>query len=337
MTSAQALSSLRDQLRRHRCALSTERSYLQWLRRYMTWLRSFPALAESPIYQKVEAFLIVLARDRISASGQNQALNAVLFFYQHVLGEDPGPIKALRVKRPDLHRHAPTQNEMIRLFQALRDTDHYPIRLIVHLLYGCGMRLNEALDLRLKDLDVERGRIVIRNAKGGKNRVVAIPKRLETALTTQMQAAKRIWESDRWESIPVPLPERLLQKSRHWEASLAWFWLFPATKPCRDPRTNRRVRWRCHEGTIQRALAAANGCTNFSTPITAHHLRHAYATHALEGGANIRSLQLALGHKSLETTQGYLRSEALDVASPLDNLEFRDTCRGRPGFPSPAI
>ncbi len=320
MKTDQALDALRDQLRRQRRSLSTERTYLQWLRRYVDYLRDHPKLRSATSPDKITAFLTSLAYARGSASGQNQALNALLFFYQHVRGEDPGPIKALRVRRPDTHRHAPTREQTLRLLHAVRDTPSYPIRLIVHLLYGTGLRLNEALDLRMKDVELDRSRLVVRNGKGNKDRVVALPASLRFSIVAQMKAARKIWEADRWKAIPVPLPDRLLSKSRHWESTLAWFWLFPAATTCLDPRSNRRVRWRCHPAVIQRALSKVSTTASFSTPITPHHLRHAYATHALENSANLRALQLALGHKSLETTQGYLRSDALDVASPLDTL-----------------
>ncbi len=322
MTTDQALDSLRDQIRRQRLSLSTERTYLQWLRRYVDYLKHHPQLSADPGPKKITDFLTSLAVSRTSASGQNQALAAVLFFYKHVLEQDPGPIKALRVRRPEGHRHAPSQTDTLRLLDSIQDTPQYPIRLVVHLLYGCGLRLNEALDFRMKDVDLDGNRLIIREAKGNKTRIVALPGGLRTALATQMQSVRRIWERDQWNAIPVPLPDRLLEKSRRWEATLAWYWLFPAAKPCLDPRSGRRVRWRCHQATIQRAVGRASDQLGFSLPITPHHLRHAYATHALERGANIRALQLAMGHKSLETTQGYLTSDALNVPSPLDGLDL---------------
>ncbi len=320
MNTHQATTALRDHVRRQHLSFATERTYAQWLRRYIVHLRHNPLLALQSTTEKITAFLTALAHDRASASGQNQALNALLFFYKHVLDEDPGPIKALRVRAPDAHRHAPSLSLTTQLLRNVRDTPHHPTRLITQLLYGCGLRLNEALDLRLKDVDLTSGQLTIRQAKGKKNRTLRLPIRLTPAITLQIESARRVWAADRWQGIPVPLPNRLLQKSRQSEAALAWFWLFPAKAPCRDPRSGRRVRWRCHPSVVQRAIARANPSTKSSLPITAHHLRHAYATHALENGANLRALQLAMGHKSLETTQGYLTAESLSVASPLDVL-----------------
>ncbi len=325
MTTAQAIEDLRDHIRRQHLSLSTERTYVQWLRRYILHLRNSPDLGSQSTPDKITNFLTGLAHGSASASGQNQALNALLFFYKSVRGEDPGPIKALRVRPPSGHRHAPTVADTAQLLQNVRDTPHYPLRLITQLLYGCGLRLNEALDLRLKDVDLVGTQLVIRQAKGKKNRVLRLPARLVPALSLQIERCRRAWEADRWAGIPVPLPDRLLQKSRQSESALAWFWLFPASSPSRDPRSGRRIRWRCHPTVVQRAIVKANPPAPTSLPITAHHLRHAYATHALDRGANIRALQLAMGHKSLETTQGYLSAESCSVASPLDVLSILPT------------
>ncbi len=318
MSTTEAIADLRDHLRRQHLALSTERTYVAWLRRYIAHLRDNPALAAKTSPEKISAFLTSLAHARASASGQNQALNAIVFFYKHVLGEGPGEIRSLRVRPPARHREAPSLAITVDLLRNVRDTHDYLLRLITQLLYGCGLRLNEALDIRLKDIDRANAQLVIRQAKGKQNRVLRLPARLDSAISVQIERSRRVWESDRWAGIPVPLPDRLLQKSRRSEAALGWFWLFPATSPSRDPRSGRRLRWRCHPSVVQRAIARANPPGMTSLPITAHHLRHAYATHALAGGANLRALQLAMGHKSLETTQGYLQAESFSVASPLD-------------------
>lgn len=267
---------------------------------------------------KVEAFLTKLAKDQVSPSTQNQAFNAVVFFYTHVLKEKLEGIKALRA-RPRRHiRVAPTVEELRQLLPAVPDLHSYPTNLICRLLYGCGLRVSEALELRVKDIRFTTGQIIIRNSKCNKDRVVNLPEPLRDELTAQLQKAQDTWQRDLATGLPVKLPDQLARKYPHLKTAWEWYWLFPATKPCVDPHTGDAVRWRCHPANVQRAMKQASQQLGLS--ITPHYLRHAYATHCLSAGANIRDLQDSLGHANLNTTMEYLTPASGGVVSPLIRL-----------------
>jgi site-specific recombinase XerD len=313
MKMQEAIVAVSDVCRRKHLALSTEQSYCGWVARYGDFLRK-SAPAGGSHEEKMERWLSALARRGVAASTQNQAFNAALFFYREVLHLDLGNVQALRAKRPAQIRQAPSREDVAAILREARDMAGYPTRLILFLLYGCGLRVSEPLNLRIKDVDLAHERLFIRGAKGGKDRVVGIPRMLVKAIHTQKARAHLLFKLS---EVPVPLPGLLARKypaaGRSWE----WFWLFPARGTCRHPRTGELVRWRCHEANAQRALRnAADRCGVGG--ITPHHLRHAYATHALEGGSSVRDVQAALGHSSLETTMGYLHPEPSRVRSPLE-------------------
>jgi integrase len=182
------------------------------------------------------------------------------------------------------------------------------------------MRVSEPLSLRVRDVDMERSRITIRQAKGRKDRVVALPCSLINEFKSQIKIARGIWERDQASGIPCKLPGLLGKKYPGYEHAWAWFFVFPQHTTCKDPRDGREVRWHCHEANLQRAVKQAASKVGIQG-VTPHHLRHAYATHALEFGANVRAVQEAMGHKSLETTMGYIHTDALSVKSPLE-VEF---------------
>lgn len=191
LNEAQAIDRIRQVIRRQNKALATEEAYVLWLRRYMKALRQMPPLLSSE--KKVEKFLTDLAIQRdVSAVTQNQAFNAVLFFYNHVLGQPLGNVNALRAHRPVHERHAPTPAETSALLQTVRNHGGCPVNLITRMLYGCGLRVSEPLNLRIKDIDLERRRLCIRGAKGGSDRVVALPQSLITELTQQIELARLV-------------------------------------------------------------------------------------------------------------------------------------------------
>lgn len=272
--------------------------------------------AASPPERKMEAFLTQQATQDVSASTQNQALCALLFLYRECLGVEVGKIDALRAKKPVHLRYAPERHEVLALMENVQDVASYPTRLIVRLLYGCGLRVSEPLNLRLKDVLISESKFVIRSAKGGKDRFVAIPCALTAAIRAQMEYARAIAERDRADGVPVALPGLLAKKYPHWQFSAKWAWLFPSHKPCVHPRTGAIVRWRCHEANVQRCVRQA--ARRMGLDITPHHLRHAYATHCLDAGQNPRAIQEAMGHSQLETTMGYMHADAMNVRSPLD-------------------
>jgi integron integrase len=314
MTTEQALQKLSDVIRRKHFASATERSYRAWLKRYCDYVRRLPA--HLPSEQKLERFLTALAKEDVAASTQNQAFNAVIFFYKEVMGSALGNVQNLRARRPAHVRHAPSREDTLRLMQALQREAGFAVSLAVRLLYGCGLRVSEPLNLRIKDVDLPAGQLVIRAAKGGKDRVVPIPCSILTDMGEQFESAQILWQRDQHQRLPVALPHRLAVKYPRVAFEWNWAWLFPATQPCLDPHTGRPVRWRMHETNLRRAVRKASVKTGLL--ILPHELRHAYATHCLNRGSNPKAIQEVMGHKSLETTMGYLHAEALSVASPLD-------------------
>jgi len=308
---------MRQVIRRQHKALATEDAYIHWLRRYTQALRPMPPELASE--KKLENFLTQLAVVHdVSASTQNQAFNAVLFFYNYVLGQPLGNVSALRAQRPVHERHAPAPAETQALLQTVRNHGGYPTNLIARLLCGCGLRVSEPLNLRIKDIDLQRGRLCIRGTKGGKDRFVVLPMALITELTQQIQLARVVWQRDRQDRIPLMLPHRLAKKYPAYQFSWSWAWLFPGQNTCRDPRSGLIVRYRMHEANVQRAVKLA--ARKLGICVLPHELRHAYASDCLNRGTNPRAIQQAMGHSSLETTMGYLHAEALSVYSPLDTL-----------------
>jgi site-specific recombinase XerD len=243
-------------------SINTEKTYTHWLTRYGVFLKHENRFAQATTTEaKMEAFLTRLAKTGMSASTQNQAFNALLFFYREVLKQNLGSVDALRAKRPAGVRHCPSQAEVNQLLAAVTDIYRYPTRLIGHLLYACGLRVSEPLNLRIKDVDFKQQRLYLHHAKGNKGRVVLLPHCLIEPLQRQITIARTVAEKDRTRGIPIALPG-LLGKKYPWAArSERWSWVFPSHTICRDPRTGMLVRWRCHEGNIQRAVKwAAQKC-----------------------------------------------------------------------------
>jgi len=314
MNATHAVQKLADVVRRKHFSLSTEHSYCGWLKRYCAFIKTLPAAL--PSEQKLERFLTALARNDIAASTQNQAFNAMIFFYQEVLGSELKNIQSLRARRPQQVRSAPSREDTARLLKAVQDGEKRDVSLAIRLLYGCGLRVTEPLNLRVKDVNLEAMQLVIRAAKGGKDRRVPLPCSAAEDLREQMETARAVWQRDQTNQIPAALPHLLAAKYPQAQFDWQWAWVFPARDWCSDPRTKKIVRWRLHEVNLQRAVR--NACRKTGVCILPHELRHAYATHCLNRGANPRAIQEVMGHQSLETTMGYLHAEPLAVASPLD-------------------
>jgi site-specific recombinase XerD len=286
-----AISLLRDVCAVKHLALNTEQSYAQWLLRYAAFLRTPEHKQLTNPEQKMEAFLTSLAHSGVSASTQNQAFNAVLFFYREVMKRQLGTVNSLRAKRPAALRHCPDRVEVLRLLAFVGDVHSYPTRLIVHLIYACGLRVCEPLNLRIKDLDLKHRRLYIHQSKGSKGRVVLFPECLREPLERQLSQAKVVASNDRAHRVPVALPGLLGEKYPYAAHVERWAWLFPSHSLCRDQRANKIVRWRCHESNVQRAVRAAAIRCNLHG-LTPHNLRHAFATHSLQDGAFVRYLQV---------------------------------------------
>lgn len=308
-----AIENTRSIIRRKHLSHSTEENYCQWIVRFGRFLAERCEADWKP-EQKMEAFLTQLAKQEVSASTQNQAFCALLFFYREVLKVEIGKVDSLRAKKAVHLRFAPERHEVMALIGSLKDEADYPTTLIVKLIYGCGLRVTEPLNLRVKDVLISESKLVVRGAKGGKDRFVALPCSLIPELKAQLDYARTVAEKDRLSQLPVKLPGLLATKYPHWQFSPKWAFLFPAHRPCEF--RGLVCRWRIHEANIQRAVRKA--ARPLGLDITPHHLRHAYATHCLNARQNPRAIQQAMGHSNLETTMGYLHAEALSVRSPLE-------------------
>lgn len=271
---------------------------------------------------EVEAFLTMLATERhVSASTHNQALSALLFLYREVLSVDLPWLNG--VNRPAQKKRIPsvlTREEVGSLFQFLAGE----MALLAKLLYGTGMRLMEGLRLRIKDVDFDRHVIIVREAKGGKDRVVMLPKSLASALKQQLLYARAVWDVDqRVQRGGVETPHALEQKYPKVGQSWAWFWLFPSPTLSVDPRSGVERRHHLFEERLQRAVKKAVALAGIAKPVSVHTLRHSFATHLLQGGTDIRTVQELLGHSDVFTTMIYthvLKVAAGGTASPLDAL-----------------
>lgn len=314
MNPSQALERTRAVIRRQHKTIATERTYLHWLRHFMTALEEMPRTLTSE--QKLEHFLTELVlKKNVSAATQNQALNALLFFYKDVLGQPLKEVDALRATRPERVRHAPTVEETRALLAAVKSVAGYPTNLVARLLYGCGLRVSEPLNLRVKDISFADGRLFIMSGKGRKDRVVALPCSVAEDLKLQLDFARAVWKRDGEANIPLEIPNQLGVKYPEYRFAWHWAWVFPAHWPCKNPRTGERVRSRMHEANVQRAIREAR--RKIGVMILPHELRHAYATHCLDRGVNLKALQQAMGHEQIQTTIGYCHADALSVPSPL--------------------
>lgn len=319
MNSAQAEALVREVCTLRHLAWKTEQTYVGWVRRYCAFLA-----ADGDLYptseKRLEAFLSGLAHADVSASTQNQAFNAVLFLYRECLKQPLAGVDALRARRPSFVRHAPSVADVAALLREVQDCNGYPTRLLVRLIYGGGLRVSEPVALRVRDLDLSNSRMTIRQAKGGKDRVVSVPCSLADDLARQVEAARLVWQADVRNGVPVKLPHQLARKYPRAAFAWGWAWVFPLRTVSRYPRSGEIVRWHCLDQSVQRAVRAAADRCGLAGTISPHHLRHAYATHAMRGGANVRDVQQVMGHSSLETTMGYLHAEAGRVQSPIDAM-----------------
>jgi len=318
---AEMVTLVQSKVRLLHYAMGTEDAYCGWIARYYDFCNGLPTNLSPE--QKAERFLTELAvRQRLSARTQNQAFAALLFLYKQVLGRPLQGIDALRAKQPRRERTSPSR-EQIRLFRsAVEDTVATPAKLIVDLLYGCGLRVSEPLELRVKDVlwgDGDTGHLLLRGAKGGKDRRVPVPRSCTGALRRQMEFARSVWDWDRTNApeFGVTLPYALSTKYPRAPFQWQWFWVFPAQSHCVDPRSGKHVRFHLLHDNIQRSVQRAAIKVGLDGLITPHVLRHAYATHSREP---IESLRQLLGHSSIETTAGYIHPVVDRASNPLDDL-----------------
>ncbi len=257
---------------------------------------------------RVQAFLSMLANERrVAAATHRQALSALLFLYREVLGIEMPWLQQLG--RPVPHKRIPVVLTHVEVQALLARMGEGVTGLLARLLYGTGMRLLEGVRLRVKDVDFVRQVIVVRDGKGGKDRVVMLPRALDAPLRAQFRKAHALWQDDRDHGRSgVYLPHALAAKYTRAAESWAWFWVFPAASISGDPRSSDGAthRHHLHEKRLQRDLKAAVGAAGIAKPATVHTLRHSFATHLLQGGTDIRTVQQLLGHADVSTTMVYI-------------------------------
>jgi integron integrase len=308
---------------RHACrvrhySIRTEDCYADWIKRFILFHHKRHPLEMGAV--EINQFLTDLAvNGRVAASTQNQAFSALLFLYQKVLEIEPGRIEGvIRANRPQRLPVVLTRDEVDRVLAELRD----PYRLIAQLLYGSGLRLLECLHLRVQDLDLERFEILVRHGKGGKDRRTMLPRSLNPALQTQLNGVRDLHQRELAKGRgQVRLPDAFERKVPSASTDWRWQWVFPSYTISTDPRTGWRGRHHLHEGTVSREISQAGRRANVGKRPTAHSLRHSFATHLLEGGYDIRTVQELLGHANVETTMIYthvLNMGGRGVKSPLD-------------------
>lgn len=298
----------------------TVQSYLGWVNRYLHFVgRQHPALVGET---KVAVFLSSLAvENNVSASTQNQALAALLFLYKEVL-ECPLPQLAniVAARRPRRLPVVMTQQEVALVLTELTGT----WRLMAEVMYGGGLRLMECLQLRVKDLDIGAGQVVVRRGKGGKDRVTLLPQLLRAKLQSHLRERWRLHQRDLKSGAGfVELPHALAKKYPNAPTDWVWQWVFPARREYVEPTTRQRRRHHVHETAVQRAVQAAVRASGIGKAVSCHTFRHSFATHLLEAGYDIRTIQKLLGHADVRTTMIYthvINRGPLGVKSPLDGL-----------------
>jgi integron integrase len=296
----------------------TEQTYREWCGRFAAWLA--PRSMDSATGEDVKGFLDHLAVERdVAASTQRQALNALVFYWREVRGEEPGDLSGYRPARAS--RRLPvvlTRDECTRLFDHMEGS----ARLMALLMYGAGLRLNELLRLRVQDFDFERGILTVRAGKGGKDRVTTLPRRLQPELLAHRDRLQRLYAEDRASGLagvwtPPPVAHKIPSAGEKW----GWQWFFPSRQTAVDPRSGIVRRHHVQDAAFQSAIRQAATRAGLVQRVTPHVLRHSFATHLLESGSDIRTVQDLLGHADVTTTMIYthvMNRPGLAVRSPLD-------------------
>lgn len=312
-------SALIQAIRSRHFLWRTEETYRRWAAQFAAFIAPRTPYAASAT--EVGAFLDRLALEkRASASSQKQALNALVFLMQEALGLELGELKFRRATKPPRVPTVLTRDECARLFARLDGTT----RLMAELMYGAGLRLMELLRLRVHHLDLSRGQLRVLGGKGDKDRVTVLPERLIPPLRLHLDRLRELFRDDRARGLPgVWLPEGLARKYQRAGETWEWQWLFPSRETSRDPVSGLHRRHHTLDGAFQNAIRRAASAAGIDKRVTPHTLRHSFATHLLEGGTDIRTVQDLLGHQSVETTQIYthvMQKPGLGVRSPLDAL-----------------
>lgn len=314
------LDQMRESMRARHYRSRTEETYCQWVRRYILFhQKRHPAdMGE----QEINAFLTHLAvKDKVSASTQNQALSAILYLYRHVIGRDVGDLgDVIRARKPKRLPVVMTRDEVKSVLDQLSG-DKW---LMASLLYGSGLRLMECLQLRVQDLDFAGRELLVRDGKGGKDRRTMLPQSLVPVLREHLNHVKKVHDkdlADGWGK--VALPNALDRKYPKALWDWRWQWIFPQENRWRNLKTGEEGRHYVHETILQKAVRVAVTKAELTKRISCHTFRHSFATHLLESGYDIRTIQELMGHKDVSTTMIYthvLNKGGKGVSSPLDGL-----------------
>ncbi|MBA7683278.1 Tyrosine recombinase XerD [subsurface metagenome] len=312
------LDQMKTIMRIKHYSLKTEKSYVHWVRRYIYFHKKQHPIQMGAL--NVQKFLSYLAVEQhVSASTQNQALNALVFLYKHVLKKELGSIDAVRARRP---KHLPvvlTVEETQRVLSQLSGVK----QLMARLLYGSGLRLMECLRLRVKDVDISANQIIVRDGKGFKDRVTILAETVVPVLNEHLILVEALHKDFLGRGYgEVELPYALARKYPNAKSEWGWQYVFPAKNISTDPRSGIKRRHHIHESNLQKAVKNAVRLSGISKHVGCHTFRHCFATHLLEMGVDIRTVQELLGHKDVKTTMIYthvMKKPGIDVKSPLDN------------------
>lgn len=333
LKSVRLLDQLRERIRYCHYSLRTEQAYVFWVRRFIRFhgLRHPRELGAA----EVESFLTHLAIERkVAPSTHKQALAAILYLYRQVLDAEMPWLE--NIGRPRSPARVPVVLSRAEVSRLLARTDP-AFFTIVALLYGAGLRLMECLQLRVKDVDFERRVIIVRQGKGRKDRIVMLPEPARVGLQDQIAHSRAIWAQDRANRIAgVWIGDSLQRKLSRAGETWAWYWVFPSMTLSIDPRTRVERRHHQYEQTVSRAITRAARAASIPKRVTAHTLRHSFATHLLESGVDIRRVQELLGHSDVSTTMIYthvLGTSAAGTRSPLESLPVLATSESADSLP----
>jgi integron integrase len=316
------LDKVKVRIRLKGYSIRTEKSYVSWIRRFIIFhnKRHPTELGKT----EIEAFLTHLVMNLdVSSSTQNQAFNAILFLYNQVLdSEMPNNISSLRSKKPIRLPTVMTREETMKIIRSMTGTH----LIMAKLMYGSGLRVIECVRLRIKDIDFQMNQIVVRDGKGKKDRITVFPDEAKFALKEHLVYVKQLHDRDLACGFGnVYLPNALARKYRNAEKQWCWQYVFPAKALSVDPRTGTKRRHHMHTSSIQRSVRSAAILSNIDKPVSCHTFRHSFATHLLEDGYDIRTVQELLGHKDVSTTMIYthvLNRGGKGVRSPLDGAHI---------------
>lgn len=331
--------TMQETMRLAHMSLFTEKAYLHWGKRFVTFHQGKHPREMGAA--EITQFLSYLATSKnVAASTQNQALNALVFLYTKVLGKDPGIFEeVIRARKP---KHLPVVLSKYEVTYIIKNLSGIQ-KIIACLLYGTGMRLSETLRLRVKDIDFDRNLIIVREAKGEKDRSVPLPNLLKEPLKKQLLKTKQLHELDIKEGLGrVELPYALARKYPNANQEWKWQYVFPSHKRSTDPRTGKMGRWHLYPTIMQEAVSQAVKKAGIEKKVSCHTFRHSFATHLLDNGVDIRTVQVLLGHNDLKTTMIYTHvtlEKGVGTKSPLDTLsqQFIETQHKLPKEPAQII